>query len=249
MNEWVAAAIAVGAGFVLGGIARTIVDRALSKESRPEALRNSASALAGLVFSAVLISGLIVALGIVDPSSLEQMPEDLVAFVPKALSAAILVIGGNVLAAFATVGVRSSLTGAKPAMVRRIATVVKVAILGAACLLAASQLGVDTTILNLAAAALFFSIGAAFALLSGLGGRSVSAEIAAGRAVRRMIGEGDRLEVAGELGIVDAIHPAAIELRRPDGTVSLVPHSIVLGEPTHVMRRPVEPGPPPAPAD
>ena len=87
---------------------------------------------------------------------------------------------------------------------------------GAATLLAAGQLGVNTTILNLAAAALLFSIGASFTLLSGLGGRQVSAELAAGRAISRMIAAGDQITVAGQSGIV-SMHPTSVELQLADG--------------------------------
>ncbi len=236
MNEWVAAAIALGIALVIGSIARALVARALGGEGRPEALRSSAGAVAGLVFSVFVIAGLLVALGIVDPASLEQLPENIIAFVPKALSAAILLIGGNIAASFATVALSSALKGTPAATQRRVASMAKVAILGAAALLAAGQLGVNTTILNLAAAALFFSIGASFTLLSGLGGRQVSAELAAGRAIRRMISAGDHVAVAGQSGTVAKLHPAAVELVLDDGSTMLVPHSLLLDGPVQLRR-------------
>lgn len=237
MNEWIAAGIAIAAGMVLASIARSTVTRSLGKERRPEPLRASATALGGLAFSIILIGGLLVALGIVDPDSLEELPRDLIDFVPKGLSAAILVIGGNVLAAFADVALRRALTGVPASTQRRASSIAKAAILGAAILLAAGQLGVDTTIINLAAAALFFSVGAAFALLSGLGGRQVSGEIAAGRAIRRMLDEGDRISIGECTGVVARLHPAAIELTEDDGTVSLVPNSAVFERSTRIIRR------------
>lgn len=93
----------------------------------------------------------------------------------------------------------------------------------------------NATILNLAAAAQFFSIGATSTLLSCLGGRRASAELAAGRAIRRMIYVGDHVVVAGQSGTVAKLHPAAIELVLDDGTTTLVPHSLVLDGP--VSRR------------
>lgn len=240
MNKWTGAAIAIAVAFVLAGIVRRVIVRSLDNEKRSESIRSSAAALGGFAFSLILIVGLLTALGIVDPSSLDQLPEDMIGFIPKALSAAILLIGANIAASFATVAASGALAGTKASVQRRVALAIKVGFMGAAGLLAAAQLGVNTTVLNLAAAALFFSIGASFTLLSGLGGRQVSAELAAGRAVRRMIAEGDHLEVGGQSGTVVSLHPAAIELEDDDGSVLLVPHSVVLENPTRV-RRPEHP--------
>jgi small-conductance mechanosensitive channel len=236
MNKWTAAAIAVAVAFVLAGIARRLIQKALDDERRSESIRSSAPAIAGFAFSLIIIIGLLTALGFVDPSSLDQLPEDVIGFIPKALSAAILLIGANIAASFATVAAGSALAGTKPSLQRRVGLAIKVSFMGAAGLLAAAQLGVNTTVLNLAAAALFFSIGASFTLLSGLGGRQVSAELAAGRAVRRMIAEGDHLEVGGQSGTVVGLHPTAIELQNGDGSVSLVPHSMLLDNPSNLRR-------------
>ena len=237
MNEWIGAAIAAMVGIVGGGVLRTVAVRAIGKEGRPEALRSSAGALGSLVFSLAVIAGLLVALGIIDPDSLEQLPEDLIAFAPKAISAAVLVIGANIAAAFATAALDRSLAGMPARARRRVTSGVRVALLGAAGLLAAGQLGVNTTVLNLAAAAIFFSVGASFALLSGLGGRDVAAEIAAGRAISRMLHEGDEITIGDRHGVVSKIHPAAIELAHADGTITLVPHSQILDQPIPVRRR------------
>lgn len=236
MNEWIAAAIAVAVALVVGSMVRALVVRSLENERRPEALRKGAPAIGGLVFSLFAIGGLLVALGFVDPDSLEELPQNVVNFIPKALAAAILLIGGNIAASFAVVGLGRALAGLPAGTQRRVQSAVKIAILAAAGLLAAGQLGVNTTILTLAAAALFFSIGASFTLLSGLGGRRVSAELAAGRSNRRMVDVGDHLEVAGQSGTVTALHPAAIELSTDDGSVVLLPHSVLLDHPTRLRR-------------
>jgi small-conductance mechanosensitive channel len=51
-----------------------------------------------------------------------------------------------------------------------------------------------------------------------------------------MIAEGDHLEVSGQSGTVVGLHPAAIELQNDDGSVSLVPHSMLLDSPSRVRR-------------
>lgn len=237
MNVWIGAAIAVVVAVLLGSVLRSILVGQLTKDSRPEPLQASAPALGSFLFSLVVILGLIVALGIVDPDSLEQLPEDVVAFVPKAISAAVIVIGANIAVAFASVGLDRSLVGAPIRTRTRAKLLVRVAFLGAAGLLAAAQLGINTTVLNLAAAALFFSLGGSFALLTGLGGRAVSGEIAAGRVVRRMVDVGDHLVVGDRAGTVSKLHPAAVEVANADGTVTLLPHTAVLEGPVTVRRQ------------
>ena len=70
------ALIAIGVivgGFVLGSLAGSIARRLASAESRPEAIRSSAAALATLAFSLILIVGLVIALGIVNREALDQL--------------------------------------------------------------------------------------------------------------------------------------------------------------------------------
>ena len=68
---------------------------------RPEGLRNSAAAIASLVFSVAIIDGLITALVFVIRASLDEMPKQLVDYIPRALSAAIVLISANVVSSFA----------------------------------------------------------------------------------------------------------------------------------------------------
>lgn len=230
MNPWISAAIATGAGLVVGAIGARIARNAVAKSER-DAVRSAAAPVATLVFSTVFIVGLIVALGFVDPDSLDTIPADLVEFLPRVLAAAIVVIGGNVVASLAATATRRSLRGAGPAE-RFGPGAVRFAILGFAVILGAAQLGVDTTIVNIAAAALLFGAAATMALLIGLGGRGVAGEIAAGRAWRSTVAVGDRVRTSdvgdGELvGVVVEVHPTAIELDC-DGRTLLVPNSRLL---------------------
>ncbi len=230
MNEWISAAIAVGAGLILGSIASRIVRNQMA-ESKIEALRESAAAIAGLVFSGFVIIGLLVALGFVSPDDLDRLPSDLIAFLPKAISAAIVAIGGNIAGTFAQTAVAKALAGSGAAS-RFAPAIVRFAILTAAMILAAAQLGVDTTVINIAVAALLFGVAASLALLTGLGGRQVAGEVAAGRVWRRSLEPGDRIRASNVAGVdVDGvvidIHPTAIEIEGTDMTL-FVPNSKLL---------------------
>ena len=97
---------------------------------------------------------------------------------------------------------------------------------------------------NIAVAALLFGVAGALALLTGLGGRQVAGEIAAGRAWRTSLRSGDRIAavVAGSRrtpsdtepggamtvsGVVVDVHPTAVELDAAGVTV-FVPNSRLL---------------------
>lgn len=118
---------------------------------------------------------------------------------------------------------------------RNIPNIARISILAFGGILAAAQLGVDTTIINIAVAALLFSIGLGAALMVGLGSRAVAGEVAAGRAVRRLLEPGDHVHVGGISGDVITIQSVALEVATEDGTV-LVPHSHLLGNNISVRR-------------
>jgi small-conductance mechanosensitive channel len=238
MNKWVAAAIAIAAALVVGSIAARIVRNLLVRPRQPEGLRNSAGAIASLVFSAVMIAGLITALGMVNQESLDRLPEQLVNYVPKALSAAIVLIAANVVSAFAASALERSMGYASPSVRQKVPVLVKGVIFGMAGLIAANQLGVDTTIITLAAASLFFSIGLAASLMIGFGSRKVSGEIAAGRALRQLLAPGDTVGVGPVQGTLVKVHAVAAEILTPGGEVRLVPNSQFLDHALSLVRDP-----------
>ena len=229
MNEWISAGIAIGVGVVVGAIAARIVRNMLARSS-VTAVRSAAAPMATLVLSACFIVGLAVALGFVRPESLDTIPDDLVDFVPRALAAAIVLIGGNVAASVGRSATQRAIRGTSA---ERIApSAVRWSIMAFAFILAAAQLGVDTTIINIAAAALLFGAALAMALLVGLGGRDVAGQVAAGRASRSTLATGDRIKVAGVAGVeidgvVVEVHPTAVEIDAGGRTV-LVPNSHLL---------------------
>ena len=228
MNEWIWAAIAVGAGIFVGAVAGRIVRGQLGKSSRPEVMQRLAQPAGSLVFTACAVVGLVVALAAVNPDSLETVPSDLVDYLPRLLMGLVVIIVGNVAAGLAAAAVDQAISRASGRSSGPVPTVVKSVILAFAAILAANQVGVDTTIITLAVASVLFSAGLAAALLVGLGGRTVSAEVAAARALRRIVSPGDRLVFEDHRGLVVAVHPTAVELEDQDGVRTLLPNSAVL---------------------
>lgn len=236
MNEWITAAIAVGAGLVLGTLGAQVARRLLSK-SKVAALQDSSGAVAGLVLALFFVGGLIVALGVVSPDDVDRLRADAVAFVPRAISALIIVIIGNVVATLASDTVARSMRGVGSAA-RFAPMATRIAVLVSAGVVAAAQAGMDTAIVQLGVAAVLFGISGIAVLLAGFGGRQVASEVAASRAVRRQLQPGDRVRIDGVRsgddpaerwieGIVVDVSPTAVELYA-DGSTVLVPNSQLL---------------------
>jgi small-conductance mechanosensitive channel len=228
-EKWIWAAVAIVAGFVVGGILSRIVRAILSRPRRPDAVKNNAGVIASLFFSVAVIVGLITALGIVNRDSLDTLPEDLVDYLPNALSAAIVLIIANVAATFVVAAVERSLGHVSPTIRARVPPILRTTILFAGVLIAANQLGVDTTILTLAAAAVFFGLAAAAALVAFAGSRQVAAEVAAGRALRRLLHVGDRIDTDDVTGSIVELHGVGAEVETADGRRLIVPYSALLG--------------------
>ncbi len=239
-SDW----ILVGA-FLVGGVAAGIVasrltHRLLSQPGRPEPIQDAAAPLSSLVTSGFVIAGLMAALGILQPSALEEIPRDLIAFLPRILSAAIIIIGANVLTSFALAALKPMLGRSSPSVQRQVNLTVKAFILGLATVLGVTQIGIDTTVVNLALAAVFFGVAASLTLLVGMGGQEVAREVAAGRAVRRLVHEGDAVVLGTVEGTVVAVRPTAVEVQVLQGESVLIPSSHFVGQPLTV-RRPESP--------
>lgn len=223
----IAALVVIVAGFALGSLAAWLARRVAGRESSPEAIQTSAGALATLAFSLILIASLVIALGIVQQTALDQLSTDVVRFLPRALSAAIVLIVGNIIGAIAEAGVARSLGHVSPEVRRRVPVVVKYAITGFALVIASTQLGVDTTIVLIAVGSIFFGLALTLALLAGLGGRAVAEQIAAGRALRHELTIGDTVRVGFAEGEIRAIGSTSTQLTSAN-EVTLVPNTEML---------------------
>ncbi len=234
--DWMIVAGALVGGVVVGAFVSRLVRSTLSSESRPEALRKSAKPLAGLVFWGFAAAGLVAALGIIDPAALDQLPKDFIALLPKLMVAGIIIIGANVLSAFVETAMAPSISRLPVETRLRVNQGVKATIVAFAVLMAVRQIGVDTTVVNMALAAFFFAVAGSLTLLIGFGGRDIANEVASTRAIRRLISEGDQVELAGVRGTVVAVHPTAVEIVASDGMIELIPSSKFTGETVAIIR-------------
>ncbi len=217
------ALIVIAVGFVLGTLAAAAARRFASGDKRPEAIQTSAGAIATLAFSLILIAALVAALGMINDDALSQLSRDVVTFLPKVLAAAIVLIIGNIVAAVLQTGAARSLGHVSQSLRDRVPVLIKAVVMGFSLVIAANQLGVDTTIVLVAVASIFFTIGLSVALLAGLGGRPVARQIAAGRALRRELTVGDTVRVGNAEGEISAIGSTSTQITNAH-TVTLIPN-------------------------
>ncbi len=229
------ALIVIAVGFVVGSLAAAAARRLTSGDRRPEAIQASAGAIATLVFSLILIAALVVALGMINEAALTQLSQDVVTFLPKVLSAAIVLIIGNIVAAVLQTGAERSLGHVSQSLRDRVPMVIKALVMGFAIVIAANQLGVDTTIVLVAVASIFFTIGLSIALLAGLGGRPVATQIAAGRALRRELTVGDTVRVGAAEGEISAIGSTSTQITTAR-TITLVPNVELLNSSLEIIQ-------------
>lgn len=236
MNEWLAALVAIVAGVVVGLALSRIVFGFVASSKRPSAIQNVARPVSRLVFATFVVGGLLVAVGFMQPDALDELINDTIAFIPRLLVAAVIIIVANVLESFASTAIETA-TARMPVQIRRQANlVVKSTILALAVILAVGQLGIDTAVVNMGVGAVFFAVAASLTLLVGLGGQTVAREVAATRALGRVLDVGDRVTIDDVEGVVLALSPTMVEVETASGITVLVPSSHFLDRSVTIAR-------------
>lgn len=235
-SPWLWATVAVIAGAFVGATLARVVRSFLMSPKRTRAFHQFANAAASLVLSICVVVGTLAALAIVDPETLEKLPDSLVNFIPKLMIAGTILLLGNVVATLLSTSVNESMLRATGQQRPEVASAVRIAILVLATIFALSQLGVDTSILLILTGGVVFALALSFALLVGLGGHDLANEMSTGRYVRRIVGTGDRLSNGDLSGEVLAVHPVTIEVRNVDGTVTHIRHTMLLEQPLTVVK-------------
>ncbi|MFG3690203.1 hypothetical protein [Micromonospora sp. NPDC047740] len=229
------AAVAVIGGVVVGTVGGGLTRRLLRHGPRTQKLRVVAAPAAAFVFWVALATGIAIGVGLLAPDALRPLPGRTLAYLPRVLVAGLLLITGYAAAAATAVVLSGGLARATGRTRREAALSLRIAVMTTVTLLALSQLGVDTTILTLAAAALLFAAALAVALLIGLGGRDLAREIAAGRYLRRIVQPGDHITTGQLTGRITTLHPATTEVETDGAELLHVPHTHLLSQPIRVQ--------------
>jgi small-conductance mechanosensitive channel len=225
IEPWVYATIAVAAGLIVGGVLGWVTRRYLSAPKRRPEVRDVAPAAAAFLFWFVAAAGIVVAVAVLSPETLEPIPAQILAFLPHVLVAGLILIGGWALAVTIGTLFGRALVGATGRRATQLQSAIRVTVMTAAVILALAQLGVDTTILTIIITAALFSVGLAGALLVGLGGRTLAQELSAGRYLRRYLRIGSTVRTDAASGRIVALHPATVEIEHDDGAISHIAYS------------------------
>ena len=236
--RWLIAGAVLVAALLIATVVSGVVRRFIDKPSRQEQRRRLAEPASRFVYSALVAAGLVTALGIASPESLRPLPTNLVAFLPRLLIAGLLLLLGGTVATMVANAIGSSLLRATGKPQPSLTRIIRAAVLAVIAILAVSQLGVNTKIIDTLVEAVVFGVTGAMVLLVGLGGRTVAGEVAAGRYVRKLLKPGDRV-VCGEIrGTVVHVHAVTVELVDDEGSTVHVAHNHFITDPLRIDRSP-----------
>ena len=241
MNErWIWAAIAVGAGLLLGAAAAIVIRRQLSRAHRRLAAQEIAKPLSTFAFWIVFAAGVLVAVAVSSPENLETVPTELLAWLPRLAVAGLLLIGGYAVGLTIAAAVGRAVERVAGHRNRMLERAVRTVVLAGSLILALSQVGVDTTVVNLLIAGVVFATAAVLAGISVVGGRQVAAHVAAGRVLQRVIEVGMQIEAGDVAGVVAELRVAHVLVDTDDGRI-LVPYGILMDKPIRIPETVADP--------
>lgn len=229
--EWIWAAIAVGGGLLAGEIAGRLARRVVQGRDRGAARRELAGVVGTFMFWLATGTGLVFAIQIVDADVLDDLRDKLSETVPSVGVAALVLIGGwavsIALAAMVGQSARKATGVRQPGLER----VLQLSIMGGAVVVALAALGVRASLIVVPLAVVIGAPALAFALLSGLGGREVASQLAAGRTLRHQLREGRTLCCGEVRGRIVALHATTVEVECSDGSRAHIPNRCMLEQP------------------
>ena len=181
-----------------------------------------------MLFIIVIITGIAGSLSALGIASLEQTTNEIVNLSRQALVSLSILLAGIMSAGWLSelVGRESERAGLRGINVFRRVTFG--AVFALAALLAASQLGIETSVLVLLMAVVLAAAGLTVALALGPGLVPLSANVAAGRYVREDLSVGDEISLDGAEGTVEELGYASVILRSEDGYLYRVPNRTLM---------------------
>jgi len=171
-------------------------------------LETTLSAFVGqLVFWVLMLVFLLSASDLLGLTAVTATLERLFNYLPRVISAAIIVVLGMLLARFVGNLVGSAATAAELAYGRQLGSAARVAIVVMVFVIVFEQLGVDTQILRMVISAFVGMLALGLGLSFALGSRDVVRGILASHYLRQTLEEGQEVEVSGRRGRVERIGP------------------------------------------
>jgi small-conductance mechanosensitive channel len=149
--------------------------------------------LAQIIFFFILLSFATSAASLMGFTTAVNLLQSLFSFIPRAISATIIVIVGSMIAHFLGAAIESISRSVRISYGRALGRVIEYIIVAFVVILALSTLGVDTTILTTGLALVVASAGLALALTFAFGSRESAHHVIAGFYVRQRFPVGQRL--------------------------------------------------------
>jgi Conserved TM helix/Mechanosensitive ion channel len=149
--------------------------------------------IAQLIFFFLLLSFITAAMNLIGFVAIAELLQSVLRFIPKAISAAIIIIFGTMLASFVGNAVTTLARNVNIAYDRALGKISEYAIVAFVIVLAISTLGVDTTILTAVLSLIVASAGIAIALTFAFGARESARNVIAGFYVRQHFQPGQQL--------------------------------------------------------
>jgi small-conductance mechanosensitive channel len=229
----VPAAAVLAVGVVLAFVARAVVARQLGRVLPGDEARTRQQvrgAARGVMWFLIVVA-VIVATSLLAPNLLSDIPAQVLRFLPRLGVALVILWVGAVVANLVRQVVEASLTGIQVAQAPVIGRIAYWVVLGLAILMAADQLGVETTVLQTALFILLLIAGVAVAIAVGLGGRALAGNVIAGRYVDDRFAVGERIEVDDWKGTIVEVGLASVTISDSQGELVEIPNGYLLSRP------------------
>jgi hypothetical protein len=179
-----------------------------------------------------LLSFVTAAMSLMGLAAVADLLQSVLRFIPKAISAAIIVIFGSMLARFLGTTVTTLADTVNIAYNQALGKIIEFALVALVIVLAISTLGVDTTILTIVLTLIVASAGVAIALTFAFGARESARNVIAGIYVRQHFQPGQQLTFDTYSGKVRSTSGAytILEVTRETGEESTIalPNALLL---------------------
>ncbi|MDQ2888898.1 MAG: mechanosensitive ion channel [Chloroflexota bacterium] len=172
--------------------------------------------IAQIVFFFLLLSFATEGMSLMGLSAIADLLNTVLRFIPRAISAALIIIFGSMLARFLGEAVSSVAESVNIAYSNVLGKVIEYAIVAFIIVLAISTLGVDTTILTTSVTIILACAGLAIALTFALGSRDAVRHVIAGFYVRQNVQPGQQVKVDTYSGVVRSTSGAYTVLESTD---------------------------------
>ncbi|MDP0490083.1 MAG: mechanosensitive ion channel [Verrucomicrobiota bacterium JB023] len=156
--------------------------------------------------------------------------DQIMAFLPKVLTAAIITLVGFIVADIVRNAVQQSLESLGIEYGSTVAKILFSFLFIIVLTVALSQLGIETELLNSSVKIILSGLAAALALALGLGLKTLAGHIVAGVYARDLYDIGTELHYDGDPAKVAGIGPVTTKLTRNDGSFIIIPNSVLVNE-------------------